>query len=307
MGSGWYHKLGPRSVATRIVLAVSAAIVAITGVSIFVGIGAIPSQIAPDLIYSSIVLLVGIWLVSTLGSIALKILQPKIGSRSFTVRNILSILGYAIVAIAALSFLGVSPSVALAGGTVTGLVLGLGAQLILSNFFSGLVILLTGFVKVGDDVRLLTASLPYQPASSQAYKYFSPDYISLGYRGTVLDVGLVYVVLRTDTGLELKVPNQIILSSGILDYRPTGFTERSLQVRYEFKIDHDPDIVLSRVREALSDLKQVRRIVINEQSDKEYYIVLIEFSLPFDEEWIVLKSEILRRLVKVDRELAKQP
>jgi len=180
---------------------------------------------------------------------------------------------------------------------------GLGAQLIISNFFSGIVILATGFVRVGDDVRILNPSLPFQPAGAQPYKYFSPDYINVGYRGTIIDVGLTYALMRTDTGLELKVPNQVLLNSGILEYRPVGAGHRSLQVRYEFKIDYDPDLVLSRVKDTLKDLKQVGSIIINEQSDKEYYIVLIQFSASPEEDWTGLKSEILRRLIVVQREL----
>ena len=109
--------------------------------------------------------------------------------------------------------------------------------------------------------------------------------------------------MRTDTGLELKVPNQIVLNSGILEYRPVGPSQRSLQVRSEFKIDCDPELVLSQVKETLKDLKQVGSIIINEQSDKEYYIVLIQFSASPEEDWTALKSEILRRLIVVQREL----
>src|SRR5713226_649833 len=90
------------------------------------------------------------------------------------------------------------------------------------------------FVKVGDDVRILNPSLPFQLAGAQPYKYFSPDYDNVGYRGTIIDVGLTHTLMRTDTGLELKVPNQIVLNSGILEYRPIGAGQRSLQVRYEF-------------------------------------------------------------------------
>jgi len=43
--------------------------------------------------------------------------------------------------------------------------------------------------------------------------------------------------------------------------------------------------------------------MINEQSDKEYYIVLIQFSASLEEDWTTLKSEILRRLIVVQREL----
>ncbi len=295
--------MSARSITARIFAAVFVAIAAFVAVSILIGIGVIPSEVAPDLVYGAIVALIGIWLVRALNGLAFKLLQPKVGPRSFAVRNVLNVLGYGVVVIAALSISGVNSSVALAGGTVAGLVVGLGAQLVISNFFSGIVILATGFVKVGDDVRILNPSLPFQPAGAQPYKYFSPDYINVGYRGTIIDVGLTYALMRTDTGLELKVPNQVLLNSGILEYRPVGLGKRSLQVRYEFRIDYEPQLVLSRVKEALSDIKQVGSIFINEQSDKEYYIILIQFSASPEEDWTGLKSEILRRLIVIQREL----
>lgn len=295
--------MSARSITARVFAAISVAIAAIGAVTVLIGIGVIPRTVAPELVYGVIVALVGIWLVRALGGLTVKLLQPKVGPRSIAVRNILSVLGYAVVIIAALSVSGVNPSVALAGGTVAGLVVGLGAQLVISNFFSGLVILATGFVRVGDDVRLINPSLPFQPAGAQPYKYFSPDYINVGYRGTILDVGLTYTLMRTDTGLGLKIPNQVLLNSGILEYRPAGSGQRSLQVRYEFKIDYDPQLVLSQVKAKLADLKQVGDIVINEQSDKEYYILLIQFSVPPEEDWSALKSEILSRLIMIQREL----
>ena len=122
-------------------------------------------------------------------------------------------------------------------------------------------------------------------------KCFSPDYVNVGYRVTIIDVGLTHTLMRTDTGLELKVPNQIVLNSGILEYWLIGAGQRFLQVRYEFKIDYDPELVLWQVKETLKDLKQVGSIRINERSDKEYYIILIQFSSSPEEDWTALKSE----------------
>ena len=152
--------MSARSITARIFAAVFLDAAAFLAVSILIGIGIIPSEVAHDLVYGAIVALVGIWLVRALNGLAVKLLQPKVGPRSLAIRNILNVLGYAVVIIVALSISGVNPAVALAGGTVAGLVVGLGAQLVISNFFSGIVILATGFVKVGDDVRILNPSLP---------------------------------------------------------------------------------------------------------------------------------------------------
>ena len=133
--------MSARSITARIFAAVFVAVAAFVAASVLIGIGTIPREVAPDLVYGAIVATVGIWLVRALNGLAVKLLQPKVGQRSLPIRNILNILGYAVVIIVALSVSGVNPSVALAGGTVAGLVVGLGAQLVISNFFSGIVIL----------------------------------------------------------------------------------------------------------------------------------------------------------------------
>lgn len=296
-------KTSARSAVAKIIVAAIVIALAFIAFTILVELGIVPRQIAPAFIYSIIVLLVGIWLVSNLGGLALNSLKGRIGHAAYTIRNVVLVFGYAILVIIVLSLFGISPDVAIAGGTVSGLVIGLGAQPLLSNFFAGLLILTTGFFKVGDEVRLLASSIPYLPAQFPAYKFFSADYVNTGYRGTVIEVGLFYSMLRTDTGLELRVPNQVIFNSAVVDYKSARALNRSLQVRYEFSVTFDPDIVLPKIKNSLLDIEHIDNIVISEQSDKEYYIVLIEFSVSLDEDWTEMKSEILRRLVKVHREL----
>jgi len=295
--------ISTRRVTAKIIGVILIALVAAGLVWLLSKLGAIPSGISPSIFYGAIVVVAGFWLINFLSNLSIKLLQPRAGNRAFTAANLLKFTGYAILAIAALAAFGVSPEVAIAGGTFSGLVIGLGAQPVLSNFFAGLVLITTGVVKAGDEIRLVSGSLPYQPASGMVYKFFSPDYVHVGYKGRVVEVGLLFSTMTTDTGLELKIPNQIVLNSAIMGYSPTHSSERQLQVRYEFKVDYDPDLVLQQVKKALVDMNQVRRIFINEQSNMEYYIVMVEFEVPIGEEWTLLKSEILKRIVQIHRSL----
>ena len=206
----------------------------------------------------------------------------------------------------ALSFFGLSPVAVLAGGTFGGLVIGLGAQPLLANFFAGLIVLFTRYIEVGDEIRVFSPRLPYDRASSPAYKFFSPDYVYVGYRGRVVDVGLLYSTMVTDEGLELKIPNTVIFDAAIVNYRPRYSSSRIYQVRYEYKVDFDPEMVLGMVKKALADIREVREVVLNEQSDKEYYIIRVKFQVPVEENWSLLKSEILKRLISVHRALRVQ-
>jgi small-conductance mechanosensitive channel len=295
--------MNTRRITAKIVGVIFVALAAAGVVWLLSRYGITPSDISPSIFYGAILVLAGFWLINILSNLSLKLLLPRAGNRAFTAANLLKFSGYVILAIAALAAFGVSPEVAIAGGTFSGLVIGLGAQAVLSNFFAGLVLIATGVLKAGDEIRLVSGSLPYQPASTMGYKFFSPDYINVGYKGRVVELGLLFSTMTTDTGLELKIPNQIILNSAIMGYTPSHSLARQLQVRYEFKIDLDPDLVLEQVKRALGDMKQVGRITINEQSSQEYYILLVEFEVPIGEDWALLKSEILRRLVKVHRSL----
>ncbi|MCR6692889.1 MAG: mechanosensitive ion channel family protein, partial [archaeon YNP-LCB-003-016] len=63
----------------------------------------------------------------------------------------------------------------------------------------------------------------------------------------------------------------------------------------------DPEIVLARVKNALKDMP-VLSIRINEQSDKDYYIVKIIMNAK-GHDHADLKSEALKRLIKIHKEL----
>ena len=266
-------------------------------------IGIIPPTVPLNIVYTLLAVVGIVLIVYSISGPILKSLLPKYGRKAYIITTVIKIFAYIIAGVVLLTSLGVSPEVALAGGTFSGLIIGLAVQPVLSNFFAGLLVLLTGYVKPGDDVRLLTPEIPYQWAFLPGYKYFSPDYVFVGYRGRIVEVGLLYTLMISDSGVQLKIPNRIIFNATIVNYTPETQLERVLQVRYEFKVDYDPDLVLERVRNALSDMEGVEEIMINEQSDKEYYIVQIRFFVPMGKDWRTVKSEVLKRLIKVHREL----
>ncbi|MEM2910694.1 MAG: mechanosensitive ion channel family protein [Nitrososphaerota archaeon] len=295
--------MSARNIALRILLVV----VTLSLLAVFMwflwGTGMIPPVIPINVVYTILAITGVVLVVYSISSTILKALLPKYGRKAYAVTNTLKIFTYIIAGIILLASLGISPEVALAGGTFSGLIVGLALQPVLSNFFAGLIVLLTGYVKPGDDIRLITSEMPYQWAFLPGYKYFSPDYVFVGYRGRIIEVGLLYSLMISDSGVELKIPNRIIFDAAVVNYTPEHQLERILQVRYEFKVDYDPDLVLERIKNALNDVKEIEEIMINEQSDKEYYIVQIRFSTPGDKDWKELKSDILKRLVKVHREL----
>ena len=75
-------------------------------------------------------------------------------------------------------------------------------------------------------------------------------------------------------------------------------------VRYEFSNKFDPDVVLKRVKEEVATYPVIN-CFINEQSDKEYYVVKIVLNAR-EKDHAILKSEILARLINLNRSLAAQ-
>lgn len=251
-------------------------------------------------VYAVIILTGGIIVSRQLATLVVRILKDKLGTQALIIGNSVIIIGYIISITAAISYIGSIPEALLAGATFSGLIIGLAAQPVLSNFFSGILMLVTGMIKPGSQVRILTWHIPFQWAFLPGYKYFSPDSIYAGYMGNVLEIGLFYTKVLTEEGQIIKIPNTILATdSGVVEYNTNQ--DYIFNVRYEFPVKCDPEIVLARVKNALKDMP-VLSIRINEQSDKDYYIVKIIMNAK-GHDHADLKSEALKRLIKIHKEL----
>jgi small-conductance mechanosensitive channel len=133
-------------IATRVLYLIVIAFLFALSVWLLTSFNIIPKEISPVIVYAAIAIIFGIWLTNFLSNSVAKYLGPKIGNRANTAGNLIKFFGYIIIAVAVLSFLGLSPELALAGGTFTGLIIGLGAQPLLGNFFAGIVLLFTTII-----------------------------------------------------------------------------------------------------------------------------------------------------------------
>lgn len=250
-------------------------------------------------VYAALILGFGVFISRELERVTERILGPKVGDRGMVVGNVVAIVGYILSAVAALSYLSFSPTSLLAGAAASGLVLGLALQPTLGSFFAGLLILISGEIKPGDTVRILTWHIPHQWASNPGYKYFSPDQVYVGYLAEVDEIGLFFTTVTTEEGQRMKFPNTIIAT----DAAVVTYTSRDyiFNVRYEFPNRFDPRVVLKRVEEMTKDYP-VLHVYINEQSDKEYYIVKVVLNAR-EKDHAALKSEILTRFILLHQEL----
>lgn len=249
-------------------------------------------------IVAAIALVVGITIIQLIASAT--VIWLKRGREAYLVRNAVLVLGYIVLGFVVASILGLSGETILASATFSGLVIGLALQPILSNFFSGLLILLSGYVRPGQEVRIAGA-IPVSFLASPAYKFFSRDYIVPSVRGRVIEVGLLYTKIIDIDGNVVKVSNNMLLNSGVV--LEEVYESRRVQIRYEFPVTCSPELVLSKLREAFNNTLNDYELYIEEQSDKEYYIVLLITTAPPDIKVREFRSKLLKEFIEVHREL----
>lgn len=250
--------------------------------------------------YGATILLGGVILTRELANVLTERLRGRSEKTTLTVRNAVTITGYLASAAAALSYVSFSPTDLLATAAFSGLVFGLALQPTLGSFFAGLLILVSGTIRPGNQVRIMTWHIPFQWAFSPGYKYFSPDQIYAGYMAEVVEIGLFFTTILTEEGQTIKIPNTIIAT----DAAVVTYTNRDyiFNVRYEFSNKFDPALVLKRVKEEVVGYPVIS-CFINEQSDKDFYIVKVVLNAK-EKDHAALKSEILTRLIGLNRSLS---
>lgn len=250
-------------------------------------------------VYAGLILLGGVLVTRELASLAAESMQASRPKDALVIKNAVSLTGYLAFTAVALSYAAVSPTALLATAAFSGLVLGLALQPTLGSFFAGILILVSGAIRPGTRVRILTWHIPFQWASNPGYKYFSPDAVYAGYLGEVLEIGLFFTKLLTEEGQVIKFPNTILATdAAVVNYTDNDFI---FNVRYEFPNKFDPEVVLGKVKEEVKDFPVVNTF-INEQSDKQYYIVKVVVKAK-EEDHAEIKSRMLTRLIRLHQEL----
>lgn len=228
----------------------------------------------------------------------------KIGAEIFLVRNIILVFGYIVLGVVVLAIIGISGDALLASAAFSGLVIGLGMQPILANFFAGLIILTSGFLKPGKKIKLTTTAMPISTLGFPAYKVFSRDVMIPTIKGTVVEVGFMYTKIMLDTGELIKISNSTLFTSTVV-FEEESFESPVVTVRYEFPVEYDPEFVLEKIRESLRGISRDIRVYVEEQSDKNYYIILVVAHTPEGMGIREFRSRILTRLINIQRELRK--
>ena len=218
---------------------------------------------------------------------------------------IFRIAAYVVLALVILSLLGISSLALLAGGTFAGLVLGLAGQDVLSSLFAGIVILAATPYRVGERVTITTWQyglvVPAYPP-----KFYSQDYLTPGYTGTILDIGIFYTTVRTDDATIMKFPNNIVVQAAVISHEVEA---RPVRTKVEISgVSRDPEEVVQALRSALAgndwivDPSRVS-ITINQATAASYVVAIDAWCRGAQEE--APRSSILITAMRTIRELQR--
>ena len=268
--------------------------------------GLLPEELRQTyLVYFNIVraitaIMLGILVIELVASL-ITVRLKHLGRGIYLIRNVFVVIGYVVVGLIVLAIFEVTGVSAVAGATVSGLIIGLGLQPILANLFAGLIILGTGFLKPGTNVKI-SGGIPLSVVSFPAYKMFSRDEYMPTLRGIVVEVGLMHTKILSDSGELVKIPNNVAFTHSVVMEEQEE--PKTVRVRYEFPIQFDPDTVLEKIRTELNENNiSDYRVYLEEQSDKNYYIVLVVATAPPNKKVREFRSELLKHLIKVHRTL----
>lgn len=116
------------------------------------------------------------------------------------------------------------------GSAFLGIVLGLAAQTVLSNVFSGITLVASAPFTAGDRISLISASYGAL-APSHPHETLYPSYT-----GTVRDTGLIYTVLQLDNGRIARIPNSVVLQALVVNLTQTPFHSQRVRLTLPHRI-----------------------------------------------------------------------
>lgn len=186
-----------------------------------------------------------------------------------TLKIFLLALGFLIV----LPILGIELSGLLVAVGFTGIVVGLAAQQILSQFFAGISLLLEGRARVGDSIRI------------------GDDW------GVIESIGLMSTQIRLWSGEILTMPNNDLVSSKIYNFsRPVARrVDISIPISYTSNVSKALEVIRSLLDSKELVLAEPQPVLIVDSLGDSVIIIKVLFWVPSQEFWTI-RREIIREI-----------
>ena len=170
-----------------------------------------------------------------------------------TLKLLLQLLGLGIIIVAVIFLSGPTGSSflsALVGIGFFGIVVGLAAQAVLGNLFSGLMLLAARPFNINDRIALITWQFG-KFAPSLPHGWMEPSYT-----GVVKGISLTYTRILTDSNALLKVPNSIVTQSLIMNL--THGRQGVIAIQFEAPIQVDPRDLRKNLNSTLSKMSEFK-------------------------------------------------
>jgi len=206
-----------------------------------------------NLVSAIIIFIVGRWVIRLLTRGLRKVLQRQEVDKTLEtfVCNLVSVTLLVLVIIAAISALGIQTTSFIAVLGAAGLAIGLALQGSLSNFASGVLIVLFRPYKVGDYIE------------------------AAGVGGTVEEVQILTTVLRSPDNKRIVVPNSQVMNSVITNYSAKDQRRVDLVIGVSYGDD------LDKVRNTLEDLVAAEDRILDEPACQIAVAELADSSVNF--------------------------
>ena len=174
-------------------------------------------QILQGLVIVATTLLIALWLSNTFEAKLNRSTDMDTSLRMVLTRILRALLGFLAILIA-LPLVGIDLTTLSVFGGALGVGLGFGLQKIASNYVSGFIILLDRSIRLGNMITV------------------GDD------RGQVTRITTRFTVLRSLTGIEALVPNELLISSVV---RNESYTDRQVRVALPVQVSYDSDLELA--------------------------------------------------------------
>ncbi|MDA8055034.1 MAG: mechanosensitive ion channel family protein [Thermoplasmatales archaeon] len=188
---------------------------------------------------------------------------------------LVSIIGYFIILLAILALLGVDLSSIILGSAFAGAIIGLAAQQILSNFFSGILLIWSRPFVPGDYIEFNSWQFSYM-LPSYPPKYLSRDEFRWKITGRVDDISMNFTTIVEDDGTVLKLPNSIVIQ-GATTVNPV---RNKIQVRTEILKSVDYGVLKKEIESTVSKIREITDFRTSvEEIGRETYLVKITLNI----------------------------
>lgn len=180
-----------------------------------------------EVVIAGIIIVVSVFIALIVRNTMRKSLQQRLPSYAYKPLENLVFYGIIVAGIlSALTPFGISLSGLLVAGGFAGIVVGFASQQTVSNFISGLFLLIEQPLRIGDPVTVGDVS------------------------GVVVDINILSTRIRTWDGYIVRIPNSAVFNSNITNYMRT----RARRVEITIGISYDSDI--EKARETLIKMMQ---------------------------------------------------